>query len=144
MSNSSTKGGSMPIMLAHACIDVRCLRESIVFYSKIGLKTVYEFKDTSGKVFGVYMKAGRGTFIEMFQVDIKLIKKFKASDYFHLCFQVKNLKAAESSARKNRIKITKRISWGKNGKLLFIKDPDGNTIELLQYLKENPLLKHMK
>ncbi len=134
----------MTVMLAHACLDVRNLNRSIAFYSKIGLKVVYEFKNEAGEVFGVYMKAGRGTFIEMFRLDPKLAKKFKPAGYFHLCFQVKNAKTAEKNAIENGIKISRRIRWGANGRLFFVKDPDGNKIEFLEYLRQNPLLKHMK
>ncbi|GEM_PF-1581659 len=134
----------MPVMLAHACLDVRNLEKSIAFYGKLGLKVVYKFKNKAGRVYGVYLKAGRGTFLEMFRLDKELARKFKPASYFHLCFQVKNLDAAAKQMRKHRIKIIKRIEWGGNGRLFFINDPDGNKLEFLQYLGKNPLLKHMK
>ncbi len=134
----------MPVMLAHACLDVRNLEKSIAFYGKIGLKVAYKFKDREGKVFGVYVKAGKGTFLEMFRLDKKLLSKFRPAAYFHLCFQVNNLDTTAKLMRKNRIKIVKRIEWGSNGRLFFINDPDGNKLEFLQYLPKNPLLKFMK
>ncbi len=134
----------MPVMLAHACLDVRNLEKSIAFYGKLGMKVVYNFRDKEGRVFGVYLKAGNGTFLEMFRLDKALVGKFKPATYFHLCFQVKNLDAAAKLMRKNRIKIVRRIEWDGNGRLFFVNDPDGNKLEFLQYLAKNPLLKHLK
>ena len=137
-------GGNMPVMLAHACLDVRSLEKSIIFYGKLDLKVVYKFKDKTGRDYGVYLKAGRGTFLEMFRLNKKLVRKFKPAGYFHLCFQVKNIEAAAKMMRRKRIKIIERIEWGGNGRLFFINDPDGNKLEFLQYLGKNPLLKQMK
>ena len=131
-------------MLAHACINVRNLDKTIAFYKKLGLKVVFSFKTKEGKRFGAYMKAGKGTFMEMFQLDSAEALKYVPNRNIHLCFQVKDLKEAERTVKKKGLKIVNRISWGEYGSLFFLNDPDGNQLEFLQYFRKNPLLKHMK
>jgi len=130
--------------LSHVCFNVKDLEKSIKFYMAIGMKHAFDFKSRNKKRFGVYLKSGKGTFVEMFQLDKKGKKQYKPNSNMHLCFQVRDINEVARMLKRKRIKQQDRFKWGEFGELIFVSDPDGNKVEFSYYSKKNPLLKHMK
>ena len=128
----STQEHIMILGLAHVCFTVSSLDRAIEFYSgKLGFKIAFEFRHDTGVRFGVYLKAGPRTFIELFQSD--LAPRAEKQSYGHICLEVDDLAATVAGLRAKGIdctdpKVGKDQSWQ-----AWLADPDGNRIELHGY-----------
>lgn len=115
--------------------------EMIEFYIEIlGLKIAFTLDDDQGKPFGWYIDCGNRTFIEIF--DQKgAIKKWggkmdelkSGNRYRHLCFEVKDLEGYRKYIINKGVMVTQIEIGMDNSKQAWIKDPDGNDIELMEY-----------
>lgn len=61
------------------------------------------------------------------------------SRYMHLCLETENLSQTVDELRRRGVTITREITRGKDESLqAWIRDPDGNEIELMQINPESP------
>ncbi len=78
--------------LAHVCYIVRDLDAALDFYvDKLGLEPAFDFINEEGKRFGVYLKVGGRSFIELFIGTPELTAN--RGSYQHLCLEVDDLPA---------------------------------------------------
>lgn len=62
-------------------------------------------------------------------------------NYQHLCLEVSDINEAKEAVMKNGIKLDKDIDLGPDGAYqLWVVDPDGNRIELMQYTEKSKQL----
>lgn len=117
--------------LAHACYVVKDLAASERFYCDgLGLRQAFEFRDEKRGKWGVYLKVGPRSFIELFQGDSV---PAAAGSYRHICLEVDNLAAEVERLRKAGITVTDAKLGMDQSWQAWITDPDGNTIELHEY-----------
>jgi catechol 2,3-dioxygenase-like lactoylglutathione lyase family enzyme len=115
--------------------------EMIDFYTnKLGLKIAFTLDDDNGKPFGWYVSCGKMTFIEIFdqagavkQWGGKITQLQHGSKFKHLCFSVKGLEEYRDSIVNRGIDVSEISVGMDNSKQAWIKDPDGNDIELMEY-----------
>jgi catechol 2,3-dioxygenase-like lactoylglutathione lyase family enzyme len=118
--------------LAHLCFDVRDLNISLAFYvNTLGLVKSFDFLNDKGERFGVYLKVGRRSFIELFQVRNPEFKD--QSSYRHMCLEVEDLKSTVSELRTKGVTISDPKLGCDESWQSWLADPDGNRIELHQY-----------
>lgn len=141
----------MIVRLAHVCFITRKFNEMTAFYRDIlGLPVQFYFHLPGGTVYGMYFAFGETTFLELFDeegaaeslgknpTDRKVVPE---STYQHFCLQVDGLESMRNRLISQGIDVTE-IKPGKSGSLMcWIKDPDGNDIELMEYTGESLQLK---
>ena len=117
---------------AHICFNVRDLDVSIGFYVNVlGLTKAFDFVRDSGERYGVYLKIGRRSFVELFRTG-EIVPADKAS-YRHMCLEVGDLKAVVASLRDKGVNVTDAKMGLDNSWQAWLSDPDGNRIELHEY-----------
>jgi lactoylglutathione lyase len=113
----------------------------IDFYiHKLELKIAFTLDNEQGDPFGWYVECGKMTFIEIFdqagavrQWGGRVAALQQGSKYRHLCFEVKDLDAYRNLLIGRGVP-TSPITIGMDNSLqAWIKDPDNNDIELMEY-----------
>ena len=115
------------------------------FYTaQLGLKVKFTLDHEDGTPFGWYVDCGNSTFIEIFdqqgaakQWKFQAIELKKGSQYRHLCFEVADIEGYRESLEAKGLAVTKITVGMDHSKQCWIKDPDGNDIELMAYTPES-------
>jgi catechol 2,3-dioxygenase-like lactoylglutathione lyase family enzyme len=128
---------------AHICFIVRDLEASIAFYSgKLGFKHGFDFINDKGEKFGVYLHIGGRCFIELFQGQVA--ERAEKQSYQHFCLEVDDIESTVTALREKGVELTPVKMGSDNSWQSWLKDPDGNRIELHHYTpksKQQPSLK---
>jgi catechol 2,3-dioxygenase-like lactoylglutathione lyase family enzyme len=121
--------------IAHACFTVRDLDKSLDFYcGSLGMTKAFDFtKD--GRRTGVYVKAGRRTFIELFQGTVDEVEG--KPSFRHICLEVADVEAFVDVLRTKGVEVTDAKLGLDQSWQAWIVDPDGNRIELHSYTDES-------
>ena len=127
--------------IAHACFHVSDLDRSIAFYGRLGLPIAFEFRNDQGGRFGVYLKLGRRTFLELFAGDVG--EKAAKQSYSHICLETDDLQATVAAFRARGIQVDDPKLGCDNAWQAWLEDPDGNRIELHQYLADSWQTPHL-
>ena len=131
--------------VAHLCLMSHQLPAMIAFYRDgLGLPIKFSLKHDDGTAFGHYFGAGNMTFLEIFDragaakqwggdADEKL-KSHIGTHYNHFCFEVTGLEEFCATIQKRGVDLDRPIKTGMDhSKQAWLKDPDGNVIELMEY-----------
>ena len=127
--------------LAHLNFVTNDLPRAIAFYvDKLGLKIKFTLSNEAGVPFGYYFECGSNTFIEVFDQALAvqqwggdLGELVPGTRYKHFCLEVTGLDDYCKKLRSQGVDVTD-ISLGMdNSRQAWIKDPDGNAIELMEY-----------
>lgn len=143
----------------HLAFNVSDMDRALHFYCDIlGLEKAFTIRvpeDIAGRMPGsplaaiagresiVYIRLGGGAFIELFypMPDTDLSSggpNYDRIGYVHLSLVVDDLAAWEANLKEQGVPVDSRISTGPdNTATLWIRDPDGNRIELMQYTENS-------
>ena len=116
--------------IAHLCLNVRDLQQSLDFYTRLGLVPVFRFT-RKGALFGVYLKLADSAFIEIFE-DAKLEKPANTS-LVHFCLETDDIDAVIALAKARGVDATDKKLGVDNTWQCWFEDPDGNRFEVHQY-----------
>lgn len=120
--------------IMHTCLNVMDLDRSIAFYrDRLGLKLTHrvEVKENNAEI--AFMEDSDGSAIELTHWRDK--KELTEGDSFdHIALGVKDLKPTIERLRAQRVTIAMEPFKLKGGthRIAFIKDPDGNWLELIE------------
>ncbi len=127
--------------VAHLNFVTNDLDKVIDFYvNKLGLKVKFTLDNKEGQPFGYYFDCGNATFIEVF--DQALADKqwgggvwelMPGTQYKHFCFEVTGLEEYCQTLKSRGVIVTDIALGMDNSRQAWIKDPDGNAIELMEY-----------
>jgi lactoylglutathione lyase len=115
--------------------------EMVDFYvHKLGLKIAFTLDSEKGEPFGWYIECGKMTFIEIFD-QAGAVRQWggnigtlqPGNKYKHLCFEVKDLEEYRNILVGKGVTISPITVGMDNSKQAWIKDPDENDIELMEY-----------
>ena len=146
---------------SHLAFNVQDWDASMDFYcNKLGLEKMFELVISDkikevlpdhpsvaliGKSAMVYINTGNGTFIELFRpipgvTDLTTGgPNYDGRGFAHLSLQIDDLESYMEMLRARGVAIDSDISSGPDGTIqAWVKDPDGNRIELMEY-KEDAL-----
>jgi catechol 2,3-dioxygenase-like lactoylglutathione lyase family enzyme len=137
----------MILRLAHICFRTRRFAEMSAFYGDIlGLKQQFTLDLPDGTVFGRYFALGGTSFLELFDDEgagkmwghaQPERRQHADSCYQHFCLQVEGIEALREKLLPKLPAIT-AVALGMDGsKQCWIKDPDGNDIELMEYTPQS-------
>jgi catechol 2,3-dioxygenase-like lactoylglutathione lyase family enzyme len=118
--------------LAHVCFHVRDLKRAEEFYcGKLGFRHAFEYFNDKGQPFGVDLHIGGRQFLELFRSEVT--PAAPAQGYRHLCLEVDDMPATVADLRAKGIEVTDP-GPGTDGSIqAWLKDPDGNQLELHCY-----------
>lgn len=123
--------------ILHTCINVADMDRSIEFYTKqIGLKFVNrrEIKQNNAEI--AFLKDEDEAAIELTHWRDK--NELKEGDNFdHIAFAVNDMEATMRELKRSGVTVAMEpySLQGSTSKIAFIKDPDGNWLELIQSAK---------
>jgi len=131
--------------LAHLCFHTDQIDAMVKFYRDgLGLPVKFTLNGKDGQPFGYYFACGDTTFIEIFDQagaarhwggQVKELTP--GSQYRHFCLEVTGLEGVKAELESRGIAVTE-IKMGMDHSLqAWIKDPDGNAIELMEYTHES-------
>lgn len=123
----------MVLGLAHVCFVVADLERSLAFYrDRLGFAVAFEFRRDNGARYGVYLKAGRRNFIELFTGEAKPAADAKPS-YRHICLEVDDVAKTVADLRGQGVTVTDPKLGLDQSWQAWLSDPDGNPIDLHGY-----------
>jgi lactoylglutathione lyase len=138
--------------LAHLCFKTDQLDKLIPFYrDMLGLPVKFTMTNKDGAVFGYYFACGERSFIEIFDQrgavrqwggEVVAMKTAAAGTFYqHFCFEVQGLEAERADLVARGVAVTEIIVGMDGSRQCWIKDPDGNDIELMEYTRDSLQLK---
>ncbi|NLJ85077.1 MAG: VOC family protein [Firmicutes bacterium] len=126
--------------IAHTAFRVEDLEKSIHFYTEtLGLKEAFRLLHDDGTPWLVYLQINANTFIELFPDGKDRLPLTRQSIGFaHLCLHVNDIFAAVTRLRERGLDCPGEPTMGKDGNWQYwVKDPDGNDIELMQIMPDS-------
>jgi catechol 2,3-dioxygenase-like lactoylglutathione lyase family enzyme len=129
--------------IAHIALNPLDMNKSVEYFEKVfGWKKAFELHHDNGDPWIVYLKICKGHFLELFhggQNDRNYAFDFKKTGYNHLCVTVGNIRQTLQKIYEQGYLSSPEpeIEKSKN-KNLWLFDPDGNGIELQEYMPESP------
>ena len=121
--------------ILHTCLNVTDLDRSIRFYTKqMGLKFVsrHEVKQNNAEI--AFLEDENTGALELTHWRDK--KSLAEGDNFdHIAFETKDIGSSIRDLRANGVTIAMEpfSLQGSSGKIAFVKDPDGNWLELIEH-----------
>ncbi len=126
----------MITQLSHIAFRVKDMDAALDFYcGKLGLPEAFRLHREDGSLWIVYLKAGNGSFIELFPVEVTTPSQ---GSYVHFCLSVDDLSATLEELRIRGMDCPGEPNRGKDGNLQYwIADPEGNKVELMQIMPDS-------
>jgi len=129
--------------LAHLCFRTDQLDRMIPYYRDVlGLRIKFTLTNRDGREFGYYFECGDRSFLEIFDQqgavrqwggEVVALQSPPGTFYQHFCLEVEHLEAFRARLADRQVPVTE-ITVGMDGsKQCWIRDPDGNSIELMEY-----------
>lgn len=129
--------------LGHVCLFTDRLNEMIAFYRDVlEFPVKFTMKNDDGFAFGYYFACGDMTFVEIFDQrgavkqwggQVRQMVPGEQSHTRHFCFEVTELEPLVGRLEGKGLKVVPVKVGMDNSKQAWIKDPDGNDIELMEY-----------
>jgi catechol 2,3-dioxygenase-like lactoylglutathione lyase family enzyme len=129
--------------LAHVCFHVRDLEAAEAFYTgKLGFRRAFDFHNAQGKRIGTDLHISGRNFLELFRSEVTPPQP--AQGYRHLCLEVDDMAATRADLLAKGIEVTEPKKGSEGSWQAWLKDLEGNTIELHCYTAESKELPWMK
>jgi lactoylglutathione lyase/glyoxylase I family protein len=138
--------------LAHLCLKTSRLEQMTAFYrDQLGATVRFRYLNRAGEPVGCYFALGENTFIEVFDhADAhrrsnspKPLEPLEEprdpwlARYNHFCLQVEELDAYVALIESRGVTVTGRKTGNDRSRQAWVKDPDGNLIELQEYTPQS-------
>lgn len=151
-SEATDLGHPMIKQLAHLCLKTSQLDRMIAFYCDVlGATVRFRYLNRAGVVIGAYFDLGGGTYVEVFDHadahrrsgSTKPLEPLEEprdpwlSRYNHFCLQIDGLDAYVTLLESRGVSVTGRKTGNDHSRQAWIKDPDGNLIELQEYTPQS-------
>jgi catechol 2,3-dioxygenase-like lactoylglutathione lyase family enzyme len=118
--------------LAHVCLHSRNLEETERFYCEgLGLERFFDF-EKDGDLFGFYLRAGNGTFIEVFKGEPGQVGNIN-----HIALEVENIDAVIARLQAIGVAVGEKRFGPDKAWQAWLEDPGGVRIELHQYTPDS-------
>lgn len=116
--------------IGHVAYNVSDMNASLDFYvNRLGFEHSFSISRDDGTPWIEYLRVAPGQFIELFYSD----KAPEGGYYNHLCLQVEDCVQTVEALMKNGVVIDVMPKQGKDLNVqAWIRDPDGNKVELMQ------------
>jgi catechol 2,3-dioxygenase-like lactoylglutathione lyase family enzyme len=127
--------------LAHLNFITNDLPKIMDFYvNKLGMQVKFTLNTKEGVPFGYYFDCGNTTFLEFFDQTLA-VKEWggevqaldQGTQYKHYCLEVVGLDEYCDDLKKKGVQVTEISTGMDHSQQAWIIDPDGNSIELMEY-----------
>ena len=131
--------------IGHPAYNVTDMDKSMHFYCDVlGFKFKFQLKDTDGNPWINYLQVNDRQFCELFygghktvDIDTKVEIGFN-----HLCLEVDDIKATIKQIEDGGVQLDRPLKQGSDlNWQAWVRDPDGNRIELMQFHPDAPQFK---
>lgn len=124
--------------LAHVMIRVRDFERALPFYTDVlGLREAFRLQRDDGSTSIIYLHLTGRQFVELSLADQEAPQN-PFVGYAHMCLEVENIHDLHDRLQKTGYVVPDSLKTGKDGSWQFwLRDPDGNRIELMQYTPES-------
>lgn len=123
--------------LAHVCIESADLAATEAFYSCLGLKRQFDFRNSAGELVGFYLKFGDQTFVEV--IAVQRVRPEGAVRHFAI--ETDDINAVHAALRASGFETSEPCATPDHNRMLTCNDPNGVFIEIQQY-GPNSLQRH--
>lgn len=138
--------------LAHLCLKTSQLDRMTEFYrDQLGATVRFRYLNRAGQPVGCYFALGANTFVEVFDHadahrrsdSAKTLEPLEdprdpwLARYNHFCLQVEGLDEFIALLESRGVTVTGRKTGNDRSRQAWIKDPDGNLIELQEYTAQS-------
>jgi lactoylglutathione lyase len=124
--------------VGHPALRVYDIDASLAFYKKLGLNESFRLNHADGSLMLVYLHVGGDRFIEIFPNGPSPDPN-RTQSFAHLCLLTDDLQSTVDTLRDQGVTIEREPTMGLDHNLqAWIRDPDGNAIELMQLSEESP------
>jgi len=138
--------------LAHLCLKTSRLEEMAAFYRDgLGATIKFRYRNREGTPIGYYVALGEMSFIEIFDHADAHRRSGSAKPcepledprdpwlarFNHFCLQVEGLDEYVAQIEARGVTVTGRKTGNDRSRQAWVKDPDGNLIELQEYTPQS-------
>ncbi len=124
--------------LGHLAFASHDLDRSLAFYASLGLHEAFRLHHEDGSLMLVYLHVAGDRFIEVFP-NGPAPDPDRQGSFMHVCLVVDDLQATVARFRKDGVTIEQEPKVGLDHNWqAWIRDPDGNPIELMQLVETSP------
>ena len=124
--------------LGHLAFAVHDVDRSLAFYTSLGLHEAFRLDHEDGSLKLVYLHVAGDRFIEIFPNGPAPDPQLQGS-FIHMCLVVDDLQATVAGFRNEDVTIEQEPKVGlDHNAQAWIRDPDGNSIELMQLAETSP------
>ena len=124
--------------LGHLAFAVHDVDRSLAFYTSLGLHEAFRLDHEDGSLMLVYLHVAGDRFIEIFP-NGPAPDPHRQGSFIHMCLVVDDLQATIAGFRNEGVTIEQEPKVGLDHYAqAWIRDPDGNSIELMQLAETSP------
>jgi lactoylglutathione lyase len=124
--------------LGHAAFRVRDIEETLKFYELLGIRESFRLHHDDGSLMLIYLHISGDRFIEIFPGGPEDGPSGEQS-FMHVCLVTDDLHGTTGHLRGSGIEIWREPKRGLDGNWqAWVKDPDGNEVELMQLAEDSP------
>lgn len=124
--------------LAHTAFAVNDIDVALGFYAKLGLHESFRLHHEDGRLMLVYLHISGDRFLELFPNGPEPASD-RVQSFRHICLATDDLAATVADLEAAGVTIERPIKEGLDHNLqAWIRDPDGNPIELMQLVEHGP------
>ena len=124
--------------IGHLAFAAHDLDRSLAFYAKLGLRESFRLHHEDGALMLVYLQVRGDRFIEVLP-DGPAPDPNRRGSFMHLCLLVDDLRGTIEGLQKEGVTLEQEPKVGLDHNWqAWIRDPDGNPIELMQLVETSP------
>ncbi len=123
----------MAIKLAHVCIETEDLAKTEQFYSLLGLRRQFDFRNKSGELVGYYLAFDNSSYIEV----IKVLPAKANGNIAHFAIETDDIDELSKTITQAGIDVSDKELGGDKCWLIKLRDPNGIFIECHEYTAQS-------
>lgn len=124
--------------LGHTALAAYDLEKSLAFYAQLEIHEAFRLHREDGSLMLVYLHIGGDRYIEIFPGGPAPTED-RVGSFKHICLLTDDLKRTVETLRQAGITIQREPKQGMDGNWqAWLRDPDGNDIELMQLEESSP------
>ena len=124
--------------LGHTAFAARDVEKTLGFYALLGVREAFRLHHDDGSLMLVYLHVAGDRFVEVFPGGPPPDPN-RAQSFMHICLLTEDIHAACEHLRTEGATLDREPLVGLDGNWqAWVKDPDGNAIELMQLSEDSP------